>query len=166
MPKPNGPPPRRPAAPPAANPFLAASPTPSPASETESPRVVPTPEGAPLRVQRGVQAPSVRDPHAEFRKGGLKKPLLLAVLAAAVVGGLFYGLPKQEEKAAPSADSGPVTVIGASVSPEVIPDPDKPSLQNPNPSLKRARTEEPLPAPVDHPDRSGSFGDAFKSTAQ
>lgn len=150
----------------AVNPFLAATPT--PASE-RSQQVVPPSQGAPLRVQRGVALPNVSDPHAEFRRGAWKKPLLMAVLAAAIVGGLFLGLPEQEpDKPGPFADSasGPVMVIGASVSPEVIPDPDRPSLQNPNPERKRPRSQAPPPAPVDRPDRSGSFGDVFKSSAK
>lgn len=180
----NGPPPRPPGAPkppprrvdpsseqgqnPPVNPFLAASPTPSPVSQIEQARAVPPTQGAPLRVQRGATAPSVRDPHAEFRKGGWKKPMLVTVLAAAIVGGLFFGLPEQEpEKPSPFADSsGPITVIGASVSPEVIPDPDRPSLQNPNPSEKRTRSEESAPAPIERSDRSDGFGDAFKSSAK
>lgn len=134
-----------------------------------SPEASPQEHGVPVRVQRGADLPNVGDAHAEFRKGGWKKPLLLAALGAAVVGGLFFGLPEQEpEKPSPFADSssGPATVIGASVSPEVIPDPDRPSLQNPKPSRKPARTEEPAEAPLDLPDRSGSFGDAFKSSAK
>lgn len=94
--------------------------------------------------------------------------MLVTVLAAAIVGGLFFGLPEQEpEKPSPFADSsGPITVIGASVSPEVIPDPDRPSLQNPNPSEKRTRSEESASAPIERSDRSDGFGDAFKSSAK
>lgn len=152
----------------AANPFLAASPAPSPIAQVEQARVVPPSQGAPLRVQRGVTAPSVRDPHAEFRKGSWKKPLLVTVLAATIVGALFFGLPEQEsEKPSPFADSsGPATVIGASVSPEVIPDPDRPSLQNPNPSEQRTRKDESPVAPTERADGSENFGDAFKSSAK
>jgi hypothetical protein len=92
--------------------------------------------------------------------------MLFAVLAAAIVGGLFFGLPEQQPEKASPFDEGPATVIGASVSPEVIPDPDRPSLQNPNPERQRTRTEASPSAPVERADRSDSFGDAFKSSAK
>lgn len=153
-----------------ANPVLAASPTPSPASQGGAvERPAPSSGGARLRAQPGAVAPHVRDPHAEFRKGGWIKPLLFVVFSAAVVGGLFFGIPAEEPpKPSPFADAGstPMAVIGASVSPEVIPDPDRPSLQNQNPERNTPRQEEPPAAPSEVPDRSGSFGDAFKASAK
>lgn len=153
-----------------ANPFLAGSPAPAPVSQVgSSPRVVPPSQGAPLRVRPGVEAPHVRDAHAEFRKGGWMKPLLFIVLAAGVIGGLFYGIPAEEtKKPSPFAETkdAPMAVIGASVSPEVIPDPTRPSLQNQNPEPKQYRQEEAAPPPAEHADRSDTFGSAFKSSAK
>lgn len=154
-----------------ANPFLAQEPTPEAPS---TPRVLPLSQGAPLKARPGVVAPDIRDAHAEFRKGGWKKPLLFGLIAAAIAGGLFFGIPKdKEEESSPLAESTEVEserVIGASVSPDVILDPDKPSLQNPKP-VRRVKTDEELEqeqprASPDRADRSDGFADAFKSNAK
>jgi hypothetical protein len=129
--------------------------------------------GAPLQVQPGAVSPQVRDAHAEFRAGSWKKPALIGSITAALVGGLFFGMPAPEEEKKPAyrtvaEPEAPVAVIGASVSPEVIADPDKPSLTNPNPLKKDLPTEEePAPSPsADQPERSGGFADSFKSAAR
>ena len=152
---------------PSANPFLAQSPQPAPHSAPE-PQAARTPEGVERGTQRSAAVPQVRDPHAEFRKGSWKKPAAFLAVAALLAGGLFFGLPDrtEEKKDAIVASPEAVTVIGRSVAPEIIQDPDQPSLSQPNPPPARAKVpEEPGESP-DRPDQSGSFASMFKSSGQ
>jgi hypothetical protein len=170
------PPPRRvhdpsgPGASPGQNPFIAADPSlgapaTAPAVSVDSPAPGARPE-EPGRNRSPDVTASLRDPHADFRKGTWKKPAILLAVAALTAGGLFLGLPSGTEKEQkPAAVASPETaaVIGRSVGPEIIPDPDQPSLTQPNPPPARSKVaEEPGESP-DRPDQSGSFASMFKS---
>lgn len=151
-----------------ANPFLAESPAHEPTA-SPAPQVVAHKQGAPLAAKPGASSPSVRNPHAEFRKGGWKKPAIAAAAAAAIATGLFFGLPETgEEKAAGLSGEQhvPAAVIGASMSPEIIQDPDRRSLTNPSPPAARVhRDPEESAVSSDRSDRSEGFAASFKASS-
>src|SRR5690606_7313105 len=120
------------------------------------------------RDRAGVGGPSLRDPHADFRKGTWKKPVILLGVAALTALGLFFGLPSgtADEKKTVVATPEVTAVIGRSVGPEIIPDPDQPSLAQPSPPPARSKVaDEPGESP-DRPDQSGSFASMFKAKSQ
>ncbi|HSC85829.1 MAG TPA: hypothetical protein VLC09_01105 [Polyangiaceae bacterium] len=114
------------AAPLAAAPLGAAAPR---AAEQNPIAAVPQglPQGAPLRVTPGVEAPNVRDPHAEFRRGRWQKPALFGGSAAVLIAGLFVLVPGEEKPAASvQATVAPLPAapaIGASLPPDRIAEP-------------------------------------------
>jgi hypothetical protein len=95
---------------------------------------------------------------------------MIGAIAAVALGGMFFLIPSEpQEKAAElEASPEPPEVIGRSVAPEVIEDPNNPVLG------ATAAEEERAPAPVDEepaaspdrPDRSGNFADSFKAAAR
>lgn len=157
------------------NPFLVGAPAPtSDPGAVSAPRSAPIaqqPEVAPLRVERGAVSPTIKDPHAEFRKGSWKKPAIFGVLGAGALVGLFYLVPQdpvdtQAQAGAEAETQG--AVIGRTVAPEVIQDPNNPTLSAasaPEQKPQPVSADEPAPSPK-RPDQSGNFADAFKSAAK
>jgi len=160
------------------NPFLAApapvsSPLSSPlapASAPQSargPRVIPPAGGAPLIVRAGAAAPDIRDPHAEFRRGGWQRPLVLVLVAAAVI--LAMTLLPSEDKAAPSpvelSKAPPDAVIGRSLPPGRTTDEDVRAAETRQLRAKSSDEAEPEARPSDIP-KEGEFANAFKAAAQ
>jgi hypothetical protein len=169
-----------PAAPaaPASNPFLLpVEPPPAPPALPVEPRVIPPAAGAPLAARPGGVAPSIRDPHAEFRRGTWKRPAAFAVGAAALVAGLFVLLPA-EEPAPPLSGAEQLRpargVIGGSLPPgrhtedEPSTAEDQKQAFNETEQAARAREEgggEAPERPADIPSER-EFADAFKSAAR
>lgn len=135
-----------------------------------APRVIPPPSGAPLRVHAGVEAPTVRDPHAEFRRGTTKRPLIFGALGALTITGLFLGLPGGDKKEGQLPGTTPKVsrenaVIGSSLSPERTPS-EAPiaaeaSRAAPPASVETAQVERP--SGIAH---ERDFARAFKEKAQ
>lgn len=123
--------------------------------------------------QPGAVAPSVKDPHAEFRKGGFQKPLLLAGVAAVVVAGLFVLVPQPEaiDKGTVGAkESKDRPVIGTSLPPNRTTDPEPESAENNSAAFQKAEAEargegEKPERPADIPSE-GDFAGAFKAAAR
>jgi hypothetical protein len=159
------------------NPFLMGAPAPVPMSQPEvasAPRSAPIaqePQVAPLRVQPGAVAPTIKDPHAAFRKGSWKKPVIFGVLGAGALVGLFYLAPQDAKETPAQAGveaEAPSAVIGRTVAPEVIQDPNNPTLSAaaaPEQKPQPVPADEPAPSPA-RPDKSGNFADHFKSAAK
>lgn len=159
---------------PSANPFLGADhPTPQPApSAPQTSAPLSEQQVASLVGRPGVVAPTIKDPHAAFRKGALKRSVLIGGVAALALGAMFYLIPSEPEDETPSVEASAETpaVIGRSVAPEVIQDPNNPVLAASAAKEERVpaappSSEEPGPSP-DRPDRSGSFAESFKATAR
>lgn len=122
-----------------------------------------------------MSTPQVKDPHAAFRKGSTLKPAFIGGAAVAMLAGLFFLMPSGEDETASSSEAAPV--IGASVSPEIIPDPDA-SLGSASVAKSResssagedgsAASASPgvRPASGSSESQSGEFAQAFKSSAQ
>lgn len=128
---------------------------------------------APLAIQPGAVAPSVKDPHAEFRRGGWQKPALFAGIAAVVVAGLFALVPQPD-----AFDKGTVgqkstkerPVIGTSLPPNRTTEPEMESAENNNAAFQKAEAEargqgEKPERPADIPSE-GDFAGAFKAAAR
>jgi hypothetical protein len=158
------------------NPFLSApmaAPSPSaprvadgaPVS-TGQPRAIRPPAGAPLIVRVGAASPEVRDAHAEFRRGAWQRPLILVLVAGAVVFGMTL-LPS-EDKATPSpeqlAKSPPAAVIGRSLPPGRTTDEDVRAAEEKQlrakPEDEAAKAERPSDIPAER-----DFAGAFKAAA-
>lgn len=129
-------------------------------------RVIPPSVGAPLIVRPGAASPEVRDAHAEFRRGAWQRPLILVLVAAAVVAGMTL-LPS-EDKAVPSAvelsKAPPAAVIGRSLPPGRTTDEDVRAVEA---KQMQARPDEPA-APAERPSdipAEGEFASAFKAKA-
>ena len=159
------------------NPFLAApAPVSSPravaavASAPQSvrePRVIPPANGAPLVVRAGAAAPDIRDPHAEFRRGGWQRPLVLVLVAGAVI--LAMTLLPTEDKAAPSpvelSKAPPDAVIGRSLPPGRTTDEDVRAAEQRQMRGTANDDAQPTERPNDIP-KEGEFANAFKAAAQ
>jgi hypothetical protein len=162
--------PAPPAPAPAANPFLAAEPAPQPAPHS-APIAEQLQAVLPIQPQPGAIAPSINDPHAAFRKGSWKKPILFGLLGAGALFALFFLVPESSQEKAPTMEAtreDSATVIGRSVGPDVIEDPNNPTLAaaaKPEEKPVAPAADEPVPSP-NRPDRSGSFADVFKSAAK
>jgi hypothetical protein len=145
-----------------------------------APRVIPPREGAPLLVQPGAVSPVIRDAHAEFRKGGLRKPALLGLAAAALLGALFFLLPGQEKPVAPATAplSRAEAVIGATPVPGRIAQPEQKSLaavvgaEAPSAEAPARDAAAPAPKGVEGAQRPAGIADekdfaaAFKEAAR
>ena len=121
-------------------------------------------------MQPGAEAPNVRDPHAEFRRGTWKKPAAFVLLGAAALAGLFYGVPREEEKpraVAPVVVKPEPGVIGQSLPPERIVD-DGSELAGQSEKFQKEVEAKPAEAPPERPAgiaREGDFANAFKAAA-
>lgn len=119
----------------------------------------PTPAtAAPLLVHAGVTVPVIHDPHAEFRKGAWRGPMMFLVAAAALVG-LFLLLPggKDAERVQTREKQA---VIGRSNSPEIIEEPPAKEL-----SLS-PRSEAPVSREGAAASDLSRFADDFKASAK
>lgn len=138
----------------------------APSTPVQTPAAAAVPQ---IQAQPGAIAPSISDPHAEFRRGSWKKPALMMALAAAAGAGLFFGLPGEEQQpSTPSAkkDVRAGAVIGASVSPEIIEDPDANGIALGAKTAAKPAAE-PSEAPsAHHTASSGSFSSSFKKLAK
>jgi hypothetical protein len=116
-------------------------------------------------VERGAISPTLKDPHAEFRRGNWKKPLAFAVVTAAALYGLFVLVPAADPAEKTAAQPGVGPVIGRSNGPQIIEDPDVL-----NPLRAKADVQTPsataAPAATGPSNRSGNFADSFKSAAR
>ncbi len=159
-----------------ANPFMAvatetrAQAVPRPPSPAAPQEMGSVPMGSALQVapivgQPGYEAPNLKDPHAAFRKGNKLKALLFVAVAAAVVGGIVFLAnqePTEPKVAAEKESEGPV--IGSSVSPEIIKDPNDEPLSA---RLKKtAAPVEPVPAPAPRSADNEGFANHFKAKAE
>ncbi len=129
----------------------------------------PQPQGAPLQVQPGAVAPNIGDPHAEFRRGSFKKVAIFLAAAGLCGVGLFYGLPESEPTspvAPANTDLRANAVIGASVSPEIIEDPNATSATSPRKEPAQASADEESPSASRPSDSQGNFANSFKTLAK
>lgn len=125
---------------------------------------------APLVGQPGAIAPSVKDPHAEFRRGGWQKPALLAGIGAVVVAGLFVLVPEAGKGTVGEKPSAERPVIGTSLAPNRTTEPEMESAENNNAAFQKAEAEargqgEQPERPADIPSE-GDFAGAFKAAAR
>lgn len=153
---------------------------PAGALPTSAPKASQVHDGAPsgaaqFPAQPGILAPQVKDPHAAFRKGSALQPAVFAGAAALMLAGLFFLLPTDPEE--PGSESGASPVIGASVSPEIIAEPDvladSAAAAEPlaaAPSGKATGVEASSPqvsvSKGSSESQSGEFAQAFKSSAR
>lgn len=165
---------------PASNPFLSPAPAPvAPAPVAPAPAPVAQqfvaqvamPASGPHSGRTPSMAPSLRDAHADFRKGQWKKPALMGLVACALIAG-FAVLSKTPEPERPLARAerpeaeGPV--IGASVSPLVIADPDANRFERAKKqsSSQALVDEESEPSGAPTTGSSANLADAFKQAAR
>lgn len=147
-------------APPAA-PVFEAAPISQPRVVAQAPA-----QAAPLISRADVEIPTYKDPHAAFRKGTKLKGFMLAALAASAIAGLIYLTPQPpavEAKTPELRDLRANAVIGASVSPDIIPDPKNVPLEQRSKPERAA--ESGSSAAPSHADNSG-FAHSFKSQAK
>lgn len=123
--------------------------------------------GPQLPLAAPVLSPNIRDPHAAFRQGNWKKPALFVGLAAAVLVGLFFGLPSEDpelELAASPRAAAPV--IGASLPPERIVDTGQELTEHKQRFEQKAQPS--TAAPAERPSgivAEKDFAQAFKAAA-
>jgi len=132
-----------------------------------APRVIAPAVGAPLVARAGAVSPEVRDAHAEFRQGGWKRPLVLILVAGAVLFGMTL-LPSAD-KAAPTpvelSKEPPPAVIGRSLPPGRTSDEDVRAAEREQMKAKPEQNSEPADRPSDIP-KEGDFASAFKASTQ
>jgi hypothetical protein len=154
------------AAAPSASAPSATAPRAAAAAPASTPRAIPPAVGAPLIVRPGAASPEVRDAHAEFRRGAWQRPLILVLVAAAVVAGMTL-LPSGE-KATPTAvelsKAPPAAVIGGSLPPGRTTDEDVRAAEQKQLQAKPNDATEPAERPSDIP-AEGEFANAFKAKA-
>ncbi len=115
-------------------------------------------------------APSLRDAHADFRKGQWKKPALFGAIAVAA-GLSFAFLPPAPQKlpaARAPAEEPEGPVIGSSVSPAVIADPDADRFKKLGKKSVDSQVgeEESEAAPARSSNGSANLAEAFKQAAR
>jgi len=131
------------------------------------PRVIPPAVGAPLVSRPGAVSPEVRDAHAEFRRGGWKRPLVLVLVAGAVVAGmtLLPGADKPAPTPVELSKSPPPAVIGRSLPPGRTSDEDVREAERKQ--LKgRPDADSEASEPSSGTRQEGDFAGAFKAAAQ
>lgn len=160
------------------NPFLpdAMEPAPSPqapamaspkSAPKSAPRVIPPAVGAPLVSRPGAVSPDVRDAHAEFRQGGWKRPLVLVLVAAAVLFGmtLLPGAKKATPTPVELSKAPPPAVIGRSLPPGRTSDEDVRANEREQMKAKPEQDSAPADRPSDIP-KEDDFASAFKASAK
>jgi hypothetical protein len=124
----------------------------------------PRAQGAALRVDPAVSVPSLRDPHAAFRKGGWQKPLLLITVAAGALFALVTLVPKAEDdKLVDDQKKSRRAPIGGSVSPLIMEEPERDLSAKPAPAAPAAA--DPASAPSDTSSKT-AFSESFKAQAK
>jgi hypothetical protein len=120
-----------------------------------------------LVARAGAQSPDIRDAHAEFRRGGWQRPLVLVLVAGAVILGMTL-LPS-EEKVTPSAvelSKAPApAVIGRSLPPGRTTDDDVRAAEERQMRGKPDDQADQASRPSDIP-QEGEFANAFKAAAK
>lgn len=139
---------------------------PRPEAPAANPRLAPAPQVPAIVARPGVEIPQIKDPHAAFRRGNKLKGLAFVAIGAALLGGLFFLLPQEEEPRAQSPASAKKRdrpVIGSSVSPEIIKDPRDELLPD---QTNQLPSDEPEPGPAPKSADNDGFANSFKSSAK